>query len=33
MDWNEIRINMEIKDPYNKTQYSECFMPNNYIVE
>jgi hypothetical protein len=27
MDWNEIRINMEIKDLYNKTQYSECFMP------
>jgi hypothetical protein len=28
MDWNEIRINMEIKDFYNKTQYSECFEPN-----
>jgi hypothetical protein len=27
MDWNEIRINMEIKDFYNKTQYSECFVP------
>jgi hypothetical protein len=28
MDWNEVRINMEIKDFYNKTQYSECFEPN-----
>ena len=27
MDWNEIRINMEIKDLHNKTQYSECFVP------
>jgi hypothetical protein len=27
MDWNEVRINMEIKDFYNKTQYSECFKP------
>jgi len=27
MDWNEIRINMEIKDFYNRTQYSECFAP------
>jgi hypothetical protein len=27
MDWNEVRINMEIKDLHNKTQYSECFMP------
>ena len=27
MDWNEVRINMEIKDLYNKTQYSECFLP------
>ena len=27
MDWNELRINMEIKDFYNKTQYSECFVP------
>jgi hypothetical protein len=27
MDWNEIRINMEIKDLNNKTQYSECFVP------
>jgi len=27
MDWNEIRINMEIKDFYNRTQYSECFVP------
>ena len=27
MDWNELRINMEIKDLHNKTQYSECFVP------
>jgi len=27
MDWNELRINMEIKDFYNKTQYTECFVP------
>jgi predicted RNase H-like HicB family nuclease len=27
MNWNEIRINMEIKDLNNRTQYSECFMP------
>ncbi len=27
MDWNEVRINMEIKDFYNKTQYNECFVP------
>jgi len=27
MDWNEIRINMEIKDSYNRIQYSECFVP------
>jgi len=27
MDWNELRINMEIKDFYNRTQYSECFVP------
>jgi len=27
MDWNEVRINMEIKDLYNRTQYSECFKP------
>jgi len=27
MDWNEVRINMEIKDVYNRTQYSECFKP------
>ena len=27
MDWNEVRINMEIKDIYNRTQYSECFKP------
>jgi hypothetical protein len=27
MNWNEVRINMEIKDSYNKTQYSECFKP------
>jgi hypothetical protein len=27
MDWNEVRINLEIKDFYNKTQYSECFVP------
>ena len=27
MDWNEVRINMEIKDFYNKTQYSQCFEP------
>jgi hypothetical protein len=27
MDWNEVRINMEIKDFYNRTQYSECFVP------
>jgi len=26
-DWNEVRINMEIKDLYNRTQYSECFLP------
>ena len=26
-DWNEVRINMEIKDLYNRTQYSECFVP------
>lgn len=26
-DWNEVRINMEIKDFYNKTQYSQCFVP------
>ena len=24
---NEVRINMEIKDSYNKTQYSNCFLP------
>jgi len=28
MDWNEVSINMEIKDLHNKTQYSECFKPN-----
>jgi hypothetical protein len=27
MDWNEVSINMEIKDFYNKTQYIECFQP------
>jgi hypothetical protein len=27
MDWNEVRINMEIKDLHNRTQYSECFVP------
>ena len=27
MDWNEVRINMEIKDLHNRTQYSECFIP------
>ena len=26
MDWNEVRVNMEIKDFYNKTQYSQCFQ-------
>ena len=26
-EWNEVRINMEIKDLHNKTQYSECFLP------
>jgi hypothetical protein len=26
MDWNEVSINMEIKDFYNRTQYSECFQ-------
>jgi hypothetical protein len=28
MNENEVRINMEIKDLYNKTQYSQCFKPN-----
>lgn len=27
MDWNEVRVNMEIKDIYKRTQYSECFEP------
>jgi hypothetical protein len=27
MDWNEVRINMIIKDLNNKIQYRECFMP------
>lgn len=27
MDWNEVRINMEVKDVNNRTQYSECFKP------
>jgi hypothetical protein len=27
MDWNEVRINMEIKDFNNRTHYSECFVP------
>ena len=27
MDWNEVRINMEIKDFHNRTQYSKCFVP------
>ena len=27
MDWNEVSINMEIKDFNNRTQYSECFLP------
>ena len=26
MDWNEVSINMEIKDLNNRTQYSECFQ-------
>jgi hypothetical protein len=25
MDWNEVTIQMEIKDSYKRTQYSECY--------
>ena len=27
MDWNQVTIQMEIKDSSNRTQYSECFKP------
>lgn len=29
MDWNEVRINMEIKDIHRRIQYSECFEPTS----